>query len=45
MAKIGWIDTHTHLVYHELDKLDENIAYAIVHDIQDIVAIALTKEE
>lgn len=45
MAKIGWIDTHTHLAYHEEEKLDENIAYAAEHDIQDIVAIALTKEE
>ena len=45
MAKVGWIDTHTHLAYHEVDKLDENIAYALDHDIQDIVSIALTEEE
>lgn len=45
MAKVGWIDTHTHLAYHEKDKLSENLKYARDHHVSDVVAIALDWDE
>jgi TatD DNase family protein len=45
MAKIGWIDTHTHLVYHDQEQLQAVFEYAKEHGISDIVAIALEKSE
>lgn len=45
MAKIGWIDTHTHLAYHEREKISENIKYAYDHHVNHIVAIALDSNE
>lgn len=45
MAKIGWIDTHTHLVYHDQQHLQEHLEYAVHHGVSDVVAIALEKSE
>ena len=45
MAKIGWIDTHTHLVYHDQETLHDSLNYAFEHDVVDVVAIALEKHE
>lgn len=45
MAQVGWIDTHTHLAYHDQAHLSEQLQYAYEHGVREIVAISLDESE